>query len=155
MYEIGSPVKMEKEEVSGDYEIRRGQIYGFTLKARIGTGEFLSLGGEEGIAKKIWNNIEKLGDKPLYVRVSSEWNWLHFAYDVEIEAHIKHMGSSPGIATIIATITAFLIALTLFIYVSYYVFVEHKPPEFPEFGKEAIAILLLLILLIIIARRRS
>jgi len=155
MYEIGTPVKMVKEEVSGDYEIRRGQIYGFTLKARFGIGEFYGLGGEEGLAKKIWNNVEKIGDKPLYVRVSSEWNWLHFAYDVEIESHIKHMSSSPGIATIVATITAFLIALTVFIYVSYYIFVEKEAPPFPEFGKEAIAILLLILLIIIILRRRS
>ena len=155
MYEIGKPLELEKKEVSGDYEVEKGQYYGCEMKLRIGFLEYSQMGFDEGLAKKLWNNIEKYGEKPIYVKVDSSWNWLYFAYDVNVEMHIQHTGSSPGISSIILAITAFLIAITLFLYVSYYIFVEKKPPPFPELSKEAIAILILLLVIILILGRRK
>ena len=139
MYEIGvKPSGLR--ETSKDTNVNIGDIYGAKLSTNIPFSLPPGSWSDEAQAKKLWSLIETRGDKPLYVRVDSEW--LGFICTrLEMEFYAEKQAHGSSIVAIVLAVTALLGVTAVLVNQVYYIITKEEIPRggMPElFGsKEA------------------
>jgi len=155
MYELGTKPEGELREVESTHDVKVGDYYAFRLDTYIPEESFLAVGSEERVANEIWIKIIEEGDEPIYVSAEMSYEPVMRAYKVTTFVIAKRLKSSTPIHIILFAITSFLIALSIFIYVAYYIFVLKKPPPSPIQIPESVILLLILIIVLWLVRKRE
>jgi len=152
VYEVGKLPEGEFREVNADYDIKKGDYYGFKIDSWLREDQYSALGYEEGIARTIWNQIREKGDKPIYLKVEVVWDPLYSMFKVTATGVAQRLRSATPIWLIILAIAGFLYAISHFITVAYYIFVKKEAPP-GLIPRELIILIIILIILSLIRRR--
>jgi len=103
----------------------------------------------------VWRKIIEEGDEPIYVSAEMSYEPVMRAYKVTTFAIAKRLKSSTPIHLILFALASFLIALSIFIYVAYYIFILGRPPPSPIQIPESVILLLILIIVLWLVRKRE
>jgi hypothetical protein len=114
-------------ETSKDTNVNIGDIYGTKQSTNIPFTLPPGSWSDEAQAKKLWNLIETRGDKPLYVKVNTNWMGFICTY-LEIEFYAVKQTAGTDIGLIILGIAAVLGLTTILINQVYYILTKEEIP---------------------------